>query len=255
MKDGNIFQNYFLDHQAQKTLIFFHGFMGDHRDWIEITNLLGTQFNYLLIDLPGHGQNKKKHISKEDYLSYLNPLISSFGRVSLIGYSMGGRILLSYLDNKQSNIEEVVFESVGYGLEKEIDRKERFESDSKLLKEINLKSFLLTWYSMDLFGSLNKATLFNEMLKRRNENNIIDLDYALNEFSLGHQRFLKTKIETYSKPILYLAGGEDPKYKQMAMSLNQEQNLKVKLVEGAAHNIHLEKPETFSKLLKSFIKP
>ena len=108
---------------------------------------------------------------------------------------------------------------------------------------------------MDLFGDLNKTNLFKRMLIRRSENNMADLDYALNEFSLGHQKFLKMKIEEYSKPILYLAGERDSKYKKMARSLNQNENLKVKLIEEAAHNIHLEQPETFAKLLKSFIKP
>jgi len=255
MKDGNIFQNYFLDNQAQKTLIFFHGFMGDHRDWIDITKRIGPQFNYLLIDLPGHGQNKKKRILREDYLIYLNSLISKFGRVSLIGYSMGGRILLSCLKQKSSNIEEIILESVGYGLEDRSDRGERLEADSKLLKGIELKAFLERWYSMDLFGNLNKSDLFEGMIIRRNENHIDDLDYALNEFGLGHQDFLKVKIEEYPKPIFYLVGSHDSKYKKMAMNLSQNNKLKVELVEGAAHNIHLEKPGIFTKLLKSFIKP
>ncbi|RUS99491.1 hypothetical protein DSM107003_00750 [Trichormus variabilis SAG 1403-4b] len=51
--------NYSLIDNSQKPLIIFlHGFMGNLDEFDEAIKLLGEDFSYLTLDLPGHGKTQ-----------------------------------------------------------------------------------------------------------------------------------------------------------------------------------------------------
>ncbi|HKS33312.1 MAG TPA: alpha/beta fold hydrolase, partial [Enterobacteriaceae bacterium] len=79
-------------------LVFLHGFSGDAREWQPV----GARLNdspRLYIDLPGHGQSVDFDVSDfAQVRQALRATLNSYNILNywLIGYSMGGRIAMSW---------------------------------------------------------------------------------------------------------------------------------------------------------------
>ena len=84
-------------------LLLLHGFLGNAGDWQALVHELSETFYLILVDLPGHGQSQS--VSLHDSctpVETMNELINrvldqlDFHKVSVLGYSMGGRIAVGY---------------------------------------------------------------------------------------------------------------------------------------------------------------
>ena len=59
----------YLNNDQSRSILLLHGFMGSSRDWIDVITSWGEKYNYLAVDLPGHG--------KSIYLALYIPLLFS----------------------------------------------------------------------------------------------------------------------------------------------------------------------------------
>ncbi|HET6315047.1 MAG TPA: alpha/beta fold hydrolase, partial [Chloroflexota bacterium] len=81
-------------------LLLLHGFTGSLHAWDGIRSALGIRARLVLVDLIGHGQSDSPENAERytlewcarDLLAILDEL--RLERVSVLGYSMGGRIAL-----------------------------------------------------------------------------------------------------------------------------------------------------------------
>ena len=91
----NLFRRYHsFGHDT--TVVCLHGFLGSHLDWDPYIPILGSQFNILTLDLPGHGRSPMHAQTTlvSTALAIQNIVTSTLPnqRIILLGYSMGGRI-------------------------------------------------------------------------------------------------------------------------------------------------------------------
>jgi len=168
-----MFSSYQTGCPDKQTLIFLHGFMGDHKDWDLIISKLKEHFHCVTLDLPGHGQSPNIE-KKEKFFTFLKYLINSFPNAYLIGYSMGGRILLDFLHHSPdaiSQIKGIVIESSHPGISQSAKKAERYKNDLKLLANIKseneLQVFLKKWYQSPLFGDISKHHSFNQLISKK----------------------------------------------------------------------------------------
>ncbi|MGT4622887.1 alpha/beta fold hydrolase [Edwardsiella ictaluri] len=78
------------------TLVWLHGFLGSHREWLAQAQAL-PQYAHVLIDLPGHGDSAA--LTVDDFArcdAALRDTLRAAGVTSygLIGYSLGGRLAM-----------------------------------------------------------------------------------------------------------------------------------------------------------------
>lgn len=78
------------------TLVWLHGFLGNHREWLAQAQAL-PQYAHVLIDLPGHGDSAA--LTVDDFAqsdAALRDTLRAAGVTSygLIGYSLGGRLAM-----------------------------------------------------------------------------------------------------------------------------------------------------------------
>lgn len=104
-----------LNHQIigkGKTLVFLHGFLESIKIWKNFINELKTQYQVIVIDLPGHGKsetfreiNTMEEMAEDiiDVLDYLN-----IEKATFIGHSMGGYVTCALADLYPSRVENIV---------------------------------------------------------------------------------------------------------------------------------------------------
>ena len=123
---------------SKKDVILIHGFTGSSKDWEQIIPGLSKNFNYYAIDLTGHGNSDsptEKNIYEANALiEQLRELIKKISneKITLLGYSMGGRVALSYAVKYPETIEGLILESTTAGIKDDNEREERLKKDEEL---------------------------------------------------------------------------------------------------------------------------
>jgi 2-succinyl-6-hydroxy-2,4-cyclohexadiene-1-carboxylate synthase len=267
---NNLPINIVFDAEGIKTklpILFLHGFTGSSNDWEFIVGNLSSGYTPIFIDLIGHGSSSSPpdilNYSEENQIKIINDLLEflSIKEIILVGYSMGGRLALSFTINYPRKVKALVLESSSFGIEDQAVRKERILSDNELAKIIENKgiiNFINFWMNIPLFESMqNMSSTEIEKLKKRkiSENNIVGLKNSLIGFSQGNMNYLGNSLKTVEVDVFILAGELDEKYCRIAEDLHRKiQNSKVKIVSDCGHNVHFEKPEEFLKFLNGFLQ-
>ena len=253
-----------LGHPEQPPLLFLHGFMGCGADWLPLAEALADQFYCLMPDLPGHGRHLGLPLDRplhfEDVVLSLEHFLDelALGQVSLVGYSMGGRLALYTAVTLPERVKALALEGANPGLAEDQARRQRASLDdsyAELLLSEGVDRFLERWYNLELFSSLKeRPALLEEIKGRRRQNDPRWLAKVISELSPGRQPALWERLEKLSMPVLFMAGALDTKYTALALDLKTRlPQAEVALIPGAGHNTHLEQPELFVRQLRTFL--
>jgi 2-succinyl-6-hydroxy-2,4-cyclohexadiene-1-carboxylate synthase len=242
-----------------------HGFTGSAASWgRHLDALAACGWQVIALDLPGHGrsdapddaqcytiENCQRYI-----LAALQELGVKRGEAVLLGYSMGGRIALYTAFS--GFFRALILESASPGLEDQALREQRRSSDEALAASIErdgMQAFVDRWEKLPLFAS--QSTLpaeAREALRRQRLNNRASgLAQSLRGVGVGVQPSLHARLPTLRIPVLLIAGELDTKFtaiaRSMAQALPQSQ---LRIVPGAGHAVHLERPEEFDSIVEDF---
>lgn len=96
-----------------RLLLAFHGYGEDAERFRLFEQYLGHEYTIVSFDLPHHGESKwdeKKTLSVEGLIELIDTLKLSFdvGKVSLMGYSIGGRVCLAIIAAVPECIDRVL---------------------------------------------------------------------------------------------------------------------------------------------------
>ena len=238
---------------------FLHGFTGTHKNWISTIKRLKK--SAYVIDLPGHGQSlfleQNLQYSFDNWCDDFNELLNhlNLNKINLCGYSMGGRLAISFANKYSNKINSLILESTSYGLKSAKDRNERIKYDQLISANIlnNFNNTMIKWSEKPLFSSQkirNKAE-WDIQLNQRLTHKKKQLSKSLNVFSLGKMNYYKKDIRKFKFPLIVINGCEDKKFIEIGkdlLSLNS--NSKHYIVPESNHNIHMENTNEFVKILK-----
>jgi 2-succinyl-6-hydroxy-2,4-cyclohexadiene-1-carboxylate synthase len=200
-----------LKHGPGIPIVFLHGFLGTAKDWEPVCSFLPSS-QCIGFDLPGHGNSPFVEHFKID-IPYFH----------LVGYSLGGRIALSYIEKYPEQIASLTLISTHPGLKTEEEKQERLENDqewARLLSELPIDEFLSRWYDQSIFKP------YKPDLEMRKQQNIPNLKAALLHYSLAKQK--RYEIDHV------LVGERDEKFKALYSHPI--------LIPEAGHMVHLENP-------------
>ena len=237
--------------------------MGTHRDF-DFLDELRDHLTILTIDLPGHGQSpwSKQTDTAEKVGDILVEILDSFEVESpvIYGYSMGGRLSLSWLDKLQPS--GLFLESVGLGLNSDFARDQRQQQDDKLFENVlganddgtEFNAFLDRWFENPLFEGLSSHPGFPLMMELRRTQDPKLLQKAISAFSTANDPDGFEVLRSYQGPIAYLSGAWDPKYKELGDKIQTElPKATVVIAPEASHNVHAMNPELARRELQNLI--
>ena len=98
---------------GSKLLLAFHGYGNDAAIFSPLKSYLASQYTILSFDLPHHGNSKWDEdvlLTKKDIVDLADKLKAKYNvsKLSLMGYSMGGRLCMSIIEAMPSVIDKVV---------------------------------------------------------------------------------------------------------------------------------------------------
>ena len=243
-------------------IVCFHGFSESSYTWDSI-NLPG--YRLIRIDLIGHGDSD---IPEEGAAYTIPQMIEDLhtviyhmvgDRYYLMGYSMGARIALSYALEYESEIKGLILESGSVGIASDDERAERRKADEDLAVRIEDHDgtwFATRWAEAPIFESQKQLSECVEELiyLRRSNNSTYALACTLRGSGQGVMPYVGDKLAKLSVEGLYVSGALDTKYTTIGRDVfGKLPNFKHVIVEGAGHNVHLEKPGPFMMALADFL--
>jgi 2-succinyl-6-hydroxy-2,4-cyclohexadiene-1-carboxylate synthase len=246
-------------------LLLLHGFTGDSSTWTPFCAVWGKHSKLIIPDIIGHGKTEapeeinRYHIDKA--AKKLADILDQIGveQVDLLGYSMGGRLALTFALFFPERVRKLILESASPGLETEEERKLRRMKDEELanfIMEQGVHSFVDYWGGIPLFSTMNQ--LPNEKKEairvQRLANSILGLANSLKGMGTGSQPSWWDKLDQVTCEVLLLTGELDEKFCRIAKKmLKGLKNGTWMAIEKSGHAIHMEETEKFGTIVSDFL--
>lgn len=235
----------------QPVIICLHGFMGSHTDWHPVINQLPANLkeNVLYLNLP---LNYPEHIN--DIAAYSAWLWHQLADLSqpfvLIGYSLGSRIAMHWLNDYPEKIIAGVLEAGHPGLLGDNDRLQSDKLWQQRFVTQPLKQTLEQWYQQAVFSDSDRGKTAAILRQYSGEERALGRMIA--DLSVARQSDLSPVLGKH--PLLYLCGENDSKYQSVARQLvSQHTNILHHSIPGAGHNCHLHNPGAVAVLVTQFL--
>jgi 2-succinyl-6-hydroxy-2,4-cyclohexadiene-1-carboxylate synthase len=173
---------------------------------------------------------------------------------SLLGYSMGGRLALHSLLEKDHPWQAAVIISANPGLESDSERISRSALDRDWATKAFTAlwpDFLDQWNSQPVLGGeIREPEASRQLVSRRRE-----IARSFVDWSLGAQLPLWDRLAGIRIPVLWVAGENDAKFRALAeraASLTPKGVLEI--IPGSGHRVPWERPITFAERVARFLK-
>lgn len=248
-------------------IALLHGFTGSKDGLRALREELRASSRVMSFDLPWHGGTTvtvpENDVSVTRCAAALVEALDQLGarRFALLGYSMGGRIALATAASHPERVARLMLESASAGLKSGAERAARLKTDRALAafaERRGIEAFVRRWEAMALFASLAEMpeAARAELRQTRLSCSPGALAACLRAMSVGAQPGLEDRLEALRAPALIVAGGRDEKFCAIGRELARAiAGARLKIIDGAGHAPHLERPEQFNRLAAGFFAP
>ena len=176
------------------------------------------------------------------------------GRV-LSGYSMGGRLALHALLEKNHPWQAAVIVSAHPGLEDAAEREARRAADAGWATKAltgNWQDFLTEWNAQPILGSAlpREPGTAGALAMRRRE-----IARSFVDWSLGAQQPLWQRLHEITVPLLWVAGENDVKFRALAeRAVSLIPNATLAIAPGAGHRVPWEAEQWLAEKVAGFLR-
>lgn len=174
---------------------------------------------------------------------------------ALLGYSMGGRLALHALLEKNHPWQAAVIVSAHPGLESPAERETRRASDAEWATKAltgNWQDFLDAWNAQPVLGqtTLRDPQASGRLVMRRRE-----IARSFVDWSLGAQQPLWERLHEITVPILWVVGENDAKFRSLAeRAVAQIPRAKLAVAPGSGHRVPWEAEEWLAEEVAHFLR-
>ncbi|WP_449622649.1 2-succinyl-6-hydroxy-2,4-cyclohexadiene-1-carboxylate synthase [Robertmurraya sp. Marseille-Q9965] len=246
-------------------VILLHGFTGDVSTWRPFFETWGEHSKVIAVDLIGHGKTEApEDVERYKMLSVVDDLFLlmeklKIAKADIVGYSMGGRLALSFAAKYPTKVRKLVLESSSPGLDSDDERKKRIEQDTKLatfIEENGMEAFVDYWENIPLFESQKQLPkeFQRSIREQRLTNSIIGLSNSLIGMGTGVQPSWWKELWDLKVDTLLLTGSLDQKFCQIAERMKERlDNSQWITVHECGHAIHVENSEKFGTIVSRYL--
>lgn len=246
-------------------LLLLHGFTGSLRNWDAFVPAWSKRYKVITVDIIGHGLSERpadpQRYTMEQAAADLAALLDELhiGRTRVLGYSMGGRLALSFAALKPDRVSGLILESSSPGLAEAEEREDRVLRDGQLAERIErdgIEAFVDYWESIPLFQSLSRQpeSVRQSIRQQRLQNDTLGLANSLRGMGTGAQPSWWERLGNLPMPVLLVAGGLDAKFDRLAERMNGLMpDSRYKRIPDAGHLAHVEQPRIFGTIVMQFL--
>jgi 2-succinyl-6-hydroxy-2,4-cyclohexadiene-1-carboxylate synthase len=246
-------------------LVLLHGFTGDSTTWKPFFSQWSKRYKLIAIDIIGHGKTDSPQVfERYDILSVTHDIKQILEHLEIekahfLGYSMGGRLALSFAIQYPSIIHKLVLESSSPGLVTEQERENRRIQDHKLalfIRENGIEEFVEYWENIPLFSTQKNLSIHIQkaIKEQRLQNSVTGLCNSLIGMGTGAQPSWWQHLSKIEADTLLLTGTLDQKFGLIAEKMKKEMNhVEWVKIKDCGHAIHVEQPEKFGTIVNRFL--
>ncbi len=250
---------------GDETVVLLHGFTGSTKTWHELAALLPSTYRIIAVDLIGHGLTDCPDditcYTMEYQVELLHELFKNLqlSPFYLIGYSMGGRVALSYAVRYPDELKSLLLESATPGIKDEQPRIERQQSDYALARKLEqdgVEMFVNYWQNIPLFATQKKlpAEKQAKLRSERQNQKAVGLANSLRMMGTGKMPEVWNQVATLPMQTTLITGELDTKFVNIAKAM-QQANKRIHhiIVPSVGHAIHVENLQKFATIVKEAI--
>ena len=251
--------------KSKDYILFLHGFTGCAEDWFPVFEQIPDKYNCLALDIIGHGKSdapgSSMHYSIDSIMSQIKYVKDHLtqNKIFLLGYSMGGRIALTYASMYPEDVKGLILEASSAGIKNDEERQKRYEEDLKLAEFIEIhtmEEFIEMWHDQEIFNTQRRFS--NDKLKKikKKKASGSKTGYAniLKGFSTGKMPPVHDKLKKIPLKVLLITGDLDTKFTGINARLAKRFfKAKHKIVRNSGHNTHLEEPKRFIEIVLNYL--
>jgi 2-succinyl-6-hydroxy-2,4-cyclohexadiene-1-carboxylate synthase len=246
-------------------VLMLHGFLGCKDDWHAVATSLQSGRRLAVFDLPGHGPaedaREDSDCSMDTACHRIEAVLEALEapRGHIVGYSLGARVALYFAVTRPGCVASLVLEGGSPGIEDETERAARHGQDegrALALTRDGLEAFVSAWEGLPLFESQKSlsAKVLADQRARRLRGDADALARSLRHAGTGAQHWLGEHFHKVVAPVLLIAGALDEKFAKIARQMQAAlPNARCAIIDGAGHNVHLEKPDDFVAVVDAFL--
>ena len=242
-------------------LLALHGFTGSPRSW----DFLPDQPNVrrfapaLVGHLDSHADSSVLDFEAEvDRLARLSAEPSA---LHVVGYSLGARLALGLALRHPARVARLTLISGHPGLDSDAERSERRAADERwceLLLTRGSHAFVDAWQAQPLWNTqarLDRATLDRKRAERLSHDPA-GLARSLRVTGLGQMPSYRRHLMQIQVPLTIVAGGLDDKFRNLAQQMAKTvAHAELTIVDGAGHDLLLERPEFITEVIRRGNQP
>jgi len=249
-------QDIFVEDVGSGTpLVLVHGFLGSSEMWRLQTNFFKDDFRVIVPALPGFGKSQAINSCNSIQcmaISILNSLErKNINNFHLLGHSMGGMVV----QEMAKLTSEKILKLICYGTGPRGNIPGRFETMDESRKKLKINGLESTVHriTQTWFIERDKAKYFYLCSDAGRQTSIEAADNGLvamkNWSGVDELKNIKNKT-------LIIWGDQDKayNYNQVETLNNHIPDSDLRVIKGCSHNVHLEKPDEFNKIIKVFLR-
>ena len=236
-------------------LVLVHGFLGSSEMWNPQLNFFKDNFRVIVPALPGFGKsstinscNSIECMAKAILSLLENKKIKKF---NLLGHSMGGMIV----QEMAKVAGEKILKLICYGTGPRGNIPGRFETIDQSRRKLKINGLKNTAYRIakTWFIEEEKAKYFYLCEEAGKKTSIEAADNGL--VAMKNWNGVKDLPNIKNKTLI-VWGDQDKAYNlnQVETLNNNIPNSDLKIIKGCSHNVHLEKPDEFNRIVEKFLK-
>jgi pimeloyl-ACP methyl ester carboxylesterase len=242
-----------------RPVVFVHGLGGSLTTWALNLAAFAEQFRICALDLVGAGDSAKPATDYSvpalaDFLArFLDALGPEWRRVSLVGHSLGGAIILTFAEQHPERVERlVIVDSAGLGpnIDARVIQLMTAPPDAGHIRA-ELASFFAD-------PALVQQALVDQIYQQRTQPGAHEALVSTAEaaFAGGRQQIdLRPALAALSSPLLAIWGaGDSVLPTAQAHEASRAPRGRVEIFEGCAHCPQIERSDAFNQLVMSFLK-
>lgn len=220
---------------SKEVVVILHGWKRSLNEWIPVAQNLSTRYRVILLDLPGFGgtQLPERPYDTYEYAGFVENFLKKLdiSKYSLMGHSFGGRLGI-ILASKNNEINKLVLVDSA-GIENKTIAVKLLSLFTNHIKEFVPENVKSKFRSADYKSAGKLKETFVKVIDQ-------DLSHLFN------------KIKT---PTIIIWGDKDSvlDVSQTKVFKKQIPNSTVRIVWGANHSPHIEKPKVFLEILNEYI--
>jgi 2-succinyl-6-hydroxy-2,4-cyclohexadiene-1-carboxylate synthase len=246
-------------------LLLLHGFTGSAATWRPFLPSWSRHFRVIAVDCLGHGQSDAPldaaRYSTDHAVRDLAGLLDQLGveQTHLLGYSMGGRLALSFAMMQPERACSLILESSSPGLSTEEERAERARSDEALAASIEregIEKFVDYWENIPLFHTMRRLPegVRAAIRQQRLANTEQGLAGSLRGMGTGAQPSWWERLAELTMPVQLIVGELDEKFTAIGRRMRELiPGCRLVEVQDAGHAVHVERADFFDTIVMEFL--